>query len=127
MPNAFIFCCLVAGGPVPPQDPPLSDLERFPPVEVVQNELAMNQTFQDYLNARLDVALHQQESLGAQLRRAEFFWNCWDDLRDAQCSYYTEDYRRRRLADLRRRIGDYAYYRGLMPPGVPYWDFPEIE
>jgi hypothetical protein len=124
MPAAFLLCCLV---PAVPPDPPLSDLERFPPPSIVQSELAMNQNFQDYLNARLEVALRQQEALTIHLRYAESLWNCWDDLRDAQCTSYSEEFRRRRLADLRRRIGAGPYYLGHMPPGVPYWTFPEID
>jgi hypothetical protein len=110
-----------------PPNPPLSDLERFPPPCVVQSELAMNQNLQDYLNARLEVALDQQEALGAHLRFAECLWECWDALRDAQCASYPEEYRRQRLGDLRRRIGAGPYYLGHMPPGVPYWTFPEID
>jgi hypothetical protein len=121
---AFILCCLVPGDP---SNPPLSDLKRFPPPCVVQSELALNQNLQDYLNARLEVAWHQRPSLGDHLRFAECLWECWDALRDAQCASYPEEFRRHRLADLRRRIGAGPYYLGRMPPGVPYWTFPEID
>lgn len=124
MPNAIFLCFLTAADP---PDPPLSDLDRFPPEAIVRNQLDMNEAFQDYLKGRLEVALHQREALGDHLRRAAFVWDCWDDLHDAQCPYYSEGFRRRRLADLRRRIGTPAYGLGLMPPGVPYWKFEEID
>jgi hypothetical protein len=125
--NVFFLCFLTAGGPPEPADPPLSDLANFPPAAVVRNELAMNEPFQDYLRGRLELFLHQRDTLGAELRAAEFVWECWDALRDAQCSYYPEEFRRRRLAELRRRIGPEAYQLGVMPAGVPFWKFPEID
>ncbi len=122
----FIALCL-ACPPGADADPPLADLERFPGPEIARHEIAMNAAFEDHLRGQLAVALHRTNELGALLRLTERLYRCWDALRDAHCPDYPANYRRECLARLRCLLGEAAYQGGLMPPGAPYWLFPEID
>jgi hypothetical protein len=110
-----------------PEPPPLADLERFPPAEVVRLQLEFNRAVQEYLELRLAVAPHHGEALSAALGDTRRLHAAWDLLGDAQNTAFDEDYRRSCLDKLRDRLDFPAYSHGAMPPAVPYWLFPEID
>jgi hypothetical protein len=107
--------------------PPLTDLKRFPPPEVVRLQLEFNQAVQSYLELRLSVAPHHAEAICTALEVNRQLGRAWDTLLDAHDTDYTETYRRSCLADLRDRLGFPAYSHGAMPPAVAYWYFREID
>ena len=110
---------------VDPALPPLSDLERFPPPQVVADAMDFNRTVTKRLHGQQSMRRHlwweYQEILDGC---NESFW-AWDALDDAQSGACGP--RREALRRLKDRIGPAAYFAGRMPPAVPYWLFQEID
>ena len=123
----LLFALCAGDDTAAPPHPPLTDLQYFPRGPVVAGNLAMNRALTKYLKTQRRIYLHRAEAIETALEDARYRFRCWDALGGAQDQFYSEDYRRRCLAELRRLIGESAYHLGQMPPSVPYWTFPEID
>jgi len=110
--------------------PVVSDLTRFPPRCVCQDNIRFNWLYRQHLEARQ----------GLYGSRSDLWWECQDALDDAVCLYCVwdtldtawvldeeHDACREWLAKLRCRLGPTAYFRGQMPVCVPVWRFQEMD
>jgi hypothetical protein len=113
-----------AGNPVN-TDPPLSDLQRFPDAEVIQQALEFNEALGRYLEPLKIIPGRHGESAAFMDRQRERLWNAWDALRWARCGNCSDEFRRQQLGLLRHLLGEPAYVNGWMLPSVPWWLFPE--
>jgi hypothetical protein len=107
--------------------PALSEGLRFPDRHMVNDLLAFNRTYRQYLTARQHVDLVHGDEVRTALCETDQLYQVWDAVRDARCNYYYVTVRRQALKQLRKLIGDEAFYRGTLPPHVPVWRFPEID
>lgn len=107
--------------------PYLADAVRLPDRNVVNELLAFNRAFRNYVESRQPMETVQGSQLRAVQREVEYLYQVWDTVRDARCDYYYVTVRRQALKRLRELIGEEAYYRGELPPHVPLWRFHEID
>jgi len=107
--------------------PYLSDAVRFPDRAVVNELLAFNRAYRNYVETRQPMETVQGSQLRAVQREIEYLYQVWDTVRDARCDYYYVTVRRQALKRLRELVGDDAYYRGELPPHVPLWRFQVID
>lgn len=110
------------------QDAPyLADSYRFPPREVINELLAFNRSYREYLKVRIPIDVVNTELLQNVLRETEALYTFWDAARDAQQPFYYVTVRRAALQKLRDLLGEEAYYRSEFPPNVPLWRFQWID
>ncbi len=107
--------------------PPLHDCERFPSRDVVNELLSFNRAYRQYLGSRQPVDLARWWEFRIAIQETDCLYHIWDTLRDARCQYYYVTVRRRALKKLRETLGEEAYYKGQLPPHVPFWRFQEID
>jgi len=107
--------------------PWLSDASRFPDRAVINELLAFNRAYRNYVESRQPMETVQGSQLRVVQREIEYLYQVWDTVRDARCDYYYVTVRRQALKKLRELIGEEAYYRGELPPHVPLWRFQEID
>jgi hypothetical protein len=107
--------------------PSLEECTRFPERHLVNDLLAFNRTYHQYLTARQPVDLVHGGQLQTALTETERLYQVWDTVRDARCSYYYVTVRRQALKQLRSLLGEEAFYRGHLPPHVPVWRIPEVD
>jgi hypothetical protein len=122
--------CLVWAIPEPL--PPLSDLQRFPPLWLVQDQLCLVAAHQQWLQFRIDTEPACKGKLTAWLTESRQHAEPWVILEGIHQGHdewqgfgvtLDETDRRRRLDELRRLIGWQAYQEGTMPPCVPLHRF----
>jgi hypothetical protein len=107
--------------------PPLIDCERFPDRETINDLLAFNRSYRQYLDARLPMHMARWWELRTALQETDQLYQVWDTVRDARCDYYYVTVRRQALKKLRDLIGPELYTSGQMPPYVPLWRFELID
>ncbi|HEV8059452.1 MAG TPA: hypothetical protein VGP68_06250 [Gemmataceae bacterium] len=103
--------------------PAVEDSQRFPDRAQVNDLLAFNRAFRQYIDVRQPVELVHWWELRVTLQETERLYQIWDQVRDANCDYYYVGVRRGALKKLRELVGDEAYYSGNLPPVVPSWRF----
>lgn len=104
--------------------PKLDECRRFPERKLINELLALNRSYRNYLTARQEIDSIHAEEIREAICETDQLYNVWDNLRDAQCDYYYVTVRRQAWKLLREMIGDEAFYSGRMPPHVPVWHFP---
>jgi hypothetical protein len=107
--------------------PRLSDCQRFPDRNLVNELLTFNRTYREFLTSRQRVDLVHADEVHTALLEVDRLYQIWDAVRDARCTYYYITVRRQALKHLRELIGDAAFYRGELPSNVPVWRFPEVD
>jgi hypothetical protein len=107
--------------------PTLSDCQRFPDRDAVNELLSFNRAYRQHLGLRQPMELARWWDLRTALQETDHLYQVWDNVRDARCEYYYVTVRRQALKKLREMIGEDAYYTGQMPPPVPIWRFREVE
>jgi hypothetical protein len=107
--------------------PALSDCQRFPDRDTVNELLSFNRAYRQHMGLRQPMELARWWDLRTVLQETDHLYQIWDNVRDARCEYYYVTVRRQALKKLREMIGEDAYYSGQMPPSVPIWRFQEIE
>jgi hypothetical protein len=107
--------------------PPVGEATRFPSRDLVNDLLNFNRAFYQALTERMEVDTVHTEELEAARTETTMLYNVWDAVRDARCEFYHVNVRRQALLQLRRLIGDRAFYTGELPPYVPLWRFPTAE
>lgn len=100
----------------------LSALNRFPPPEVVDANLAFAREHVEWLQGQCILGGYVSETHGTWLREAERIANAWEALRDAQ-RHYRFVWKRQSLERLRHILGERDYANGRMPPCAPLWRF----
>lgn len=105
-----------------PEPPPVDalDLHRFPPLAIVEEQLAWNVEYRCALKIRMELSPHRTD-LGDAYGEAYGLWWIWDCLRVAHLGM--RDWHQQ----LRALIGESAYHQGYMPPSVPLWRFRPID
>lgn len=91
--------------------PLVTDCERFPPRDVVNELLSFNRIYKSSLSQRQTVDLAKFWLFKQAMRDTEELYLIWDKVRDARCEYYYVTIRRHALNDLREAIGCDAYYK----------------
>jgi len=107
------------------QDPTavkLTDLERFPPRECVQENRNAAVDHLNWLGSRARFSDTEAE-LESRYRRQQWRFDAWDLLSDACNAEFYARVRLDRLRRLRYAIGEEAYAAGDMPDPVPWWTF----
>lgn len=111
---------------MPPGDPPLSDLHRFPPAAVAEPYYKLASAHRDWICQQKPKALTRADEAfwWAWQLEADHCRRAWDHLWDAhRVTVFEVSARRRWLAKLRETIGEQDYWDGRMPPPVPVWRF----
>ncbi len=103
--------------------PPLSDVERLPARELVNQRIKFNQEYHRYLKDRLIWELDRADVLVEAIAETEAAYRVWDYIRDARCEYYNVTTKREALKNLKLAIGEDAYLRGEWPNSVPVHRF----
>lgn len=106
--------------------PPLSDSDRFPDRNSVNEYLSFNRAYRRYLEARQPLEPDRIWQFREALRETDWLYQVWDAVRDARCEFYYVTVRRQALKHLRALVGPKAYYSGQLPPYVPVWRFQDI-
>jgi hypothetical protein len=107
--------------------PPLEECKRLPERCLVNDLLAFNRTYHQYLTNRQPVDLVHGEEVQTAMTETDRLYQVWDTVRDARCTYYYVTVRRQALKQLRCLLGEEAFYRGHLPPHVPVWRIPEVD
>lgn len=117
---------------LPPSDVHLADLQRFPPIEMVNQALGANERCREVCLARQSIEPHRAaewavilEDLGA----IHVAWSALADARQEMSAYgsVTPQERLESLRRLRKIIGPANYMTGTLPPAIPVWRFPTID
>lgn len=118
---ALCMACCPEQIPAPLEDPPISDLRRFPPLEVAALNRDIADAHIDWLQEQIAYYPSRFEYLD-WLQEAKRLRSIWRALKIAQNSGFTDGWRRECLAELRDMLGP-DYYRGVMPCPVPVHRF----
>lgn len=111
--------------------PSLSELDRFQiPRDVIQSNKRVAYTGWQESVQQADGWEGVNDRTSAAYRDLANYcywsWSCWDQLEDALGYYHYDDMERReKLADLKRGLGDSAWFHGWMPPPYPPGVIPE--
>jgi hypothetical protein len=106
--------------------PPASDAVRFPERTAVNELLAFNRSFKQYVEVRQPGEPGRSWELREAVNEIDHLYHVWDTVRDARCEYYYVTVRRQALKRLREMVGEEAYYSAMLPPHVPVWRCQEI-
>jgi hypothetical protein len=107
--------------------PPVSECQRFPDRQTINQLLTWNRSYRRFLKVRMACDLVHPEEWRDALEETDRLYQVWDAVRDARCKYYYITVRREALKQLREMIGMPAFYRGELPPHLPVWRLPEID
>jgi hypothetical protein len=103
--------------------PAVADCLRFPERGMVNDLLAFNRAYRQFIDMRQPVELIHWWDLRLTMQETDRLYQIWDTVRDARCDYYYVTVRRQALKHLRELVGEEAYYSGNLPPCVPLWRF----
>jgi hypothetical protein len=106
--------------------PWLGECSRFPDMQTVNDTILANRIFHGEVTDRMDLNRYHRDELRNILKETDDLFEVWDALRDALSEHYGVTYRRQALERLRELLGDDAFYRGQLPPGLPTWRFTRI-
>lgn len=98
----------------------------FPSRDTAVAAWKFNRDYCGYLEKILEtycLSPTQHERVYEVLKETRFLGECWELLSDIQNEFYFVMRRRQKLAELREKIGADNFYRGIMPPHVPYHAF----
>jgi hypothetical protein len=101
--------------------PSSGDCQRFPERAAINDLLAFNRSFRQFIDVRQPGEPSRWGELRSALQETDHLYQVWDTVRDARCEYYYVTVRRQALKRLREMIGEEAYYSGHLPPHVPVW------
>lgn len=107
--------------------PPVCDAIRFPDRQLVNELLAFNMQYKQFLEERLRIERVYRDDIEEALRENRWLYEVLDCARDTKTDYYYLTIRRTALKKLRELIGSHAYYAGCLPPPVPVWRFRRID
>lgn len=108
------------------KDAPLQcDAERFPAREQINQWLAFNREYTTWLEHRK--SLFKDAWIDEAIADCEHAHRVYDLCYHAGCGFYYTTLRREALLNLRKEIGDVAYYTGTLPAVVPVWHFRRID
>lgn len=107
--------------------PPVNDAVRFPDRATATDQLSLNRTYRQHLEARQLIDLARSWELRAALQETDQLFHIWEAVRDARCDFYDVTVRRQALKRLRLAVGFGTYYSGMLPPAVPLWRFQQID
>jgi hypothetical protein len=99
--------------------PPACDAIRFLERELIRDLMTRNRKYREWLEQRK--SLTHEEWIDEALVETERLYRIYDLVCDATCPYYYVSVRRKALLDLRKEIGEQAYYAGVLPAHVPVW------
>jgi hypothetical protein len=106
--------------------PKLTDSQRFPDRNTVNELLAFNRAYRRFLDGRQPLEQDRSTTLRAALKETDLLYQVWDSVRDARCEYYYITVRRQALKRLRQMVGPDAYDAAELPPYVPLWRFQDV-
>ena len=105
--------------------PRLHATAHFPERTVVNELLLFNRAYRQHLENCLPIYPRSNE-LRAAKEETEILYQVWDCVRDARCEYYYVHIRRQALKRLYDMLGEVDFWKGNLPPHVPYWRFTHV-
>lgn len=106
--------------------PMSKDRSRFPPGRYVENGKNLNWNYLLFLEAKQSLELFRQEQLNPVITETKRLYQVWGTLTYDHGDICATSMREK-LNDLRRLIGDKAYYEGRLPLPVPIWSFQPLD
>lgn len=103
--------------------PRLSDCQRLPDRQIVNELIRFNRAFRKHLEERQAWEADRADLFHIAIQETDRLYRHWDAVRDAQCDFYYVTVRRSALKKLRDAIGEDAFSTGHMPHHVPDWRF----
>jgi hypothetical protein len=103
--------------------PRLSDCQRLPDRQIVNELIRFNRAFRKHLEERQAWEADRADLFHIAIQETDRLYHHWDAIRDAQCDFYYVTVRRGALKKLRDAIGEDAFSTGHMPHHVPDWRF----
>lgn len=95
--------------------PRIHEASRFPDRHFISEHLAINRHRRGWLVKLGEINSLWREQAAGEIEALDFEYEIWDNARDAQQDAYWIATRRQALANLRRLIGDIAFYSGRLP------------
>lgn len=114
---AAVATCFAFTQYLEPRIPQLSELDRFPALEVAKETEVHYIARTRELVAKLNEEPHNAVKIESKLKVVQFQVIAWGQLK--KCYEYPPDQRQRCLLGLRQYIGDDAYYIGAIPDQPP--------
>lgn len=106
--------------------PRLSDCERLPDRNTINECICFNRAFRKNLESRLTWQADRATFIAAVLAENERLYKIWDAIRDARSDLHYVSTRRLALLKLRDMIGPDQFESPSPPPYVPDWRFTRI-
>jgi len=106
------------------QLPSLSDFPRPPDGIILQKLRAINRTYRGELTDRVAIDWIYADAIQAAICDTDAIYQVLSEIADAIHPYYYVSVRRRSWANVRRLMGDEAFYAGWLPPPVPLQHIP---
>lgn len=104
----------------PPEFPPLTDLDRFPPPAVTEAGWRFACAYREHLRGQCVLHVSWQADYDRLLQRSLWHYQVWDWIDDAvRLNWMEPEWRRERLGRVRDLLGAEAYGAGRLPPPVP--------
>ena len=94
--------------------PAVEDSQRFPDRALVNDLLAFNRAYRQYIDVRQPIELVHWWELRVTLQETERLYQIWDRVREANCDYYYVGVRREALKKLSEG-GRRGYYSAATP------------
>lgn len=97
----------------------------FPDRGLVNELLLFNRAYRQHIENCLCVF---PDSWDLRMTKQEIdqLYYIWDRVRDAKCEYYYVHIRRFALGSLLKELGRDDFWKGNLPPHVPYWRFTHV-
>ena len=104
--------------------PFIEESMRFPPRNVIDDMLAFNRKYMEWLkNFHAIAPAWKKREIDVVISETEQLYQVWFKLREAQNGIYYVQVRRQMFSELRDLVGMRAFYSGELPPHVPIWRF----
>jgi hypothetical protein len=103
--------------------PKVSENERLPSRQTVNDNIRFNRAYRKNLETRLVWESDRAGVIGEAIRETERLYKAWDAMRDAKCEFHYVTVRRIALMKLKDMLGPEVFMTGEMPPYVPEWRF----
>jgi hypothetical protein len=105
--------------------PTLSEALRLPDRQTATELIQFNRAFRKTLESRRQLETDRTEAWLEVIQETDRLYSVWDAVRDAQCDFYYVTVRRHALRKLKEHVGEDAFAKADLPPGVPTWRFNE--
>lgn len=103
--------------------PLLADSQRLPDRNTANELIHFNRAFRKTLESRRAIETDRSDEWLEIIGETDKLYQVWDAVRDARCEFYYVTVRRQAMRKLKDQLGDDAWEKAILPPGVPTWRF----